>query len=330
MSFNPAEPKSAFERLAANPTGMNWRNEWDPTTQYYLNDVVQSPVNINSYILTGKTALLGGDDPTLNPDWSEVSPATVGVQQVEVDLIGLSLGGTATIPIIKNEGVITLALAPTDSGLLDLGINAQNPILKNDGVLQITQGAGITITGSKTNYTIASSAASSTPIFSSVNFTKFAVPMPLPAGDPTVYFFDNPLPNNAFGLSFANPLSFTGVWCLDLAAFSYFIPDIVLTNPPTGNLNLDISFDKFPTLGPKYNVPAADGGEIGLPLNQVVPNSSPYVLTLGKIWFNVGDVLAVLGSPPTRLVIGNNTSTNIYVGSFQLSVAATYYPNGIQ
>jgi hypothetical protein len=89
-----------LERLAANPTGMNWRDLWDPTTQYYLNDVAVSPVNNNSYILTGKVALLGGADPTANPDWGEISPATTGVDQV-IAGNNITLGGTPTLPVIN-------------------------------------------------------------------------------------------------------------------------------------------------------------------------------------------------------------------------------------
>ena len=49
--------------LAVLDTEMKWRGNWAVGTQYYLHDVVRSPTNGIEYILTGKTALLGGLDP---------------------------------------------------------------------------------------------------------------------------------------------------------------------------------------------------------------------------------------------------------------------------
>jgi hypothetical protein len=96
-----------LERLASLPNAMNWRGAWAATEQYYLNDVVVSPVNLASYILNGKTALLNGGDPTTNPDWIELSATATGVLQVNAGFgIGLDPLSTPTIPTIDNHGVV--------------------------------------------------------------------------------------------------------------------------------------------------------------------------------------------------------------------------------
>lgn len=158
-----------LERLAVLPNAMNWRGGWSATEQYYKNDVVVSPSNNASYILATKTTLLDGGDPTLNPDWIELSLPTTGVQSVTAGLnMALNPLGTATNPILDNDGVRTftagLGLQPdplstandviiNNIGVLSvvqgLGMNitaGQNPTITNDGVRQIlTAGGGISV-----------------------------------------------------------------------------------------------------------------------------------------------------------------------------------------
>lgn len=147
MSLTPLD--NPLERLGINPTGMNWRGLWDATEQYYLNDVAIAPSNSASYILAGKTALLDGGDPSLNPDWIELSATTTGVVSVNAG-VGITITGTGTNPIVNNAGVINLTAG---TGIANTG-TATNPIVQNTGVVSLVQGVGIQITGT-TNPTIA-------------------------------------------------------------------------------------------------------------------------------------------------------------------------------
>ena len=150
MSLTPLD--NPLERLGVLPNGMNWRGAWDVNEQYYLNEVVVAPANQASYILTGKTTLLGGLDPTMNADWTELSAPTTGV----VSVLGstyITIGNTPTNPQIINNGVQTITTNPA-TGIQDIG-TANNPSLVNTGILNLTQGGGIVITGTNTNKTIA-------------------------------------------------------------------------------------------------------------------------------------------------------------------------------
>ena len=140
MSLTPLD--NPLERLGVNPNGMNWRGLWSATDQYYLNDVAVSPMNNASYILNGKTALLDGGDPSMNPDWIELSATTTGVASVNAG-VGIAMTGTGTNPIVNNAGVITITAG---IGLQNTG-TATNPILNNVGVVSAVAGAGIQITG---------------------------------------------------------------------------------------------------------------------------------------------------------------------------------------
>jgi hypothetical protein len=146
MSLTPLD--NPLERLGINPTGMNWRGLWDATEQYYLNDVAVDGTNNASYILAGKTALLGGGDPSLNPDWIELSATTTGVVSVNAG-VGITMTGTGTNPIVNNAGVVSFTAG---TGLTNAG-TASNPLINNTGVVALTQGVGIQITGT-TNPTI--------------------------------------------------------------------------------------------------------------------------------------------------------------------------------
>jgi hypothetical protein len=134
-----------IERLGILPNAMNWRGGWLATEQYYQNDVVISPVNNASYILNGVTALLGGVDPTINPDWIELSSTSTGVLQVNAGA-GIIITGTGTVPVINNDGVITLTTPPSSG--ITIGGSAQNPTVSNSGVITLINGPGIAITGS--------------------------------------------------------------------------------------------------------------------------------------------------------------------------------------
>lgn len=132
--------KNPLDRLSILPTTMNWRGVWVETEQYYRYDLVTSPINLSTYILSTRTALKGGDDPTLNADWIEFSETATGVQSVTAGT-GIENIGTTTDVILQNTGVRTIEVG---SGL-ELSGDANNPILTNTGIVNIVAGAGINI-----------------------------------------------------------------------------------------------------------------------------------------------------------------------------------------
>lgn len=141
MSLAPLD--NPLERLGVNPNGMNWRGLWDATEQYYLNDVVISPATTASYILSGPTTLLGGADPSLNVDWTELSNPTTGVVSVSGSTY-INVVGT-TNPQIFNTGVQTLG---TGTGITNIG-TANQPVLINSGITSLSAGLGISVVGNQ-------------------------------------------------------------------------------------------------------------------------------------------------------------------------------------
>ena len=159
--------QNPLNRLNVLPNTMNWRGGWDVSEQYYLNDLVSSPIDSFSYILT-ITSLLGGTDPSLSPEWTRLTPVTgsgeiifVGqgdgiiVDETDPSIpvvindgvitftagIGLTNSGTPTDPIFDNTGVL---LITTATGLNNIG-TAQEPELENTGVLSLAVGTGLSL-----------------------------------------------------------------------------------------------------------------------------------------------------------------------------------------
>lgn len=163
MSFATLE--NQLSRLNVLPNAMNWRGGWSVSEQYYLNDVVISPNDGYSYILT-VTSLQGGVDPAGNlVDWTGIAPATGGGITAIVGGAGISIDNTnPLIPVVNNTGILT---ATAGVGLINVGTanepefdnigvitltatngvsnisTAENPILENTGLLSLTVGNGI-------------------------------------------------------------------------------------------------------------------------------------------------------------------------------------------
>jgi hypothetical protein len=130
-----------FERLAILPTTMNWRGGWSVSQQYFKNDVVVSPLNFATYILT-PTSIIGGVDPSLSVgEWIELSSPNTAVNSVRAG-VGISVAGT-TNPVITNAGVLTVT---PGIGIVNTG-TASDVILENSGAVTLQQGSGISITG---------------------------------------------------------------------------------------------------------------------------------------------------------------------------------------
>jgi hypothetical protein len=129
-----------FDRLTILPTTMNWRGTWSATQQYFTNDVAVSPINFGSYILFQVTSSTSDVDPSLDPNWGELSAASTSVNNITAGT-GIVIDQTATNPRINNSGVLTLEVG---AGLTKTG-DAQNPVLANAGVISIAEGAGIKV-----------------------------------------------------------------------------------------------------------------------------------------------------------------------------------------
>jgi hypothetical protein len=156
MSLAPLE--NPLTRLTLFPNTMNYRGGWSATEQYYSNDVVGSGINNNTYILTGKTTILGGGDPSTNTDWEVISSIDGGVQSVTaLEITGVKNIGNAQNVVLVNSGVISIT---TDvlTGIQNTG-NAQNQVLVNSGVISVTTplSSGITISGTPNNRVISNS-----------------------------------------------------------------------------------------------------------------------------------------------------------------------------
>lgn len=154
-----------LNRLNALPTAVNWRSEvWSPTTVYYRNDIVISPITGGSYInITPSTTIRGGGDPSTNPSaWYVFGQGTAGVQEIRGSEY-ITVGPTST-PEITNNGVCEVAIGQninnlgtqTDPILEDLGITSVLPTpgisvtgntVANTGVVYVNEGPGIIVTG---------------------------------------------------------------------------------------------------------------------------------------------------------------------------------------
>jgi hypothetical protein len=156
MSLTQLE--NPLTRLTLFPNTMNYRGVWSNTVQYYENDVVINGFDSATYILTGKTTLLGGATPQANPDWETIGSAGGGsVQSVTAPLpLGLENIGTPQVVVLANKGVISITTNTLD-GIENIG-TAQNQQLVNTGVLSVTTSgptSGITITGPSNNPVLA-------------------------------------------------------------------------------------------------------------------------------------------------------------------------------
>jgi hypothetical protein len=134
--------QTPFQRLAALPQTMNWRGVWSITENYLLNDVVEDTTNNSTYILTGIISIVGGPNPVLSPNWSELSGTSVGVAGVTAGP-GIAVDNTIpSQPEISNTGVLSV------SGGLGVTVDntdPQNPIVNSTAIQQLAPGPGISI-----------------------------------------------------------------------------------------------------------------------------------------------------------------------------------------
>jgi len=131
-----------FQRLAALPQTMNWRGVWSVTENYLLNDVVEDTTNNSTYILTGIVSIVGGQNPVLSPNWSELSGTSVGVAAV-IAGTGIAVDNTNPAqPEISNTGVLQVQ---GGVGVVVDNTDPQNPIINSTAIQQLAPGPGISI-----------------------------------------------------------------------------------------------------------------------------------------------------------------------------------------
>lgn len=131
-----------FQRLAALPQTINWRGVWSITENYLLNDVVEDTTNNSTYILTGITSIVGGQNPVLSPNWSELSGTSVGVAGV-IPGAGIAVDNTNPAqPVVSNAGVLTVS---GGVGVVVDNTDPQNPIINSTAIQQLAPGPGISI-----------------------------------------------------------------------------------------------------------------------------------------------------------------------------------------
>jgi len=121
---------------------MNWRGTWLVTQNYFLNDVVISPINGASYILANQTALTGGADPSANAEYVELSPLSTGVVGITAGT-AIGISGPSNNPTITNNGVrtvdgdgVTIVVDNTDPN---------NPVISSNSITIIQPGQGISV-----------------------------------------------------------------------------------------------------------------------------------------------------------------------------------------
>lgn len=139
--------------------GLNYSQSVMGTQYLEVGDVINCRVGLT---FTGATpqvqCLTNTFDYNTTFTWTLVEASGGGGGGVASVAAGtkISVSGTATNPIINNEGILT---AVAGTGILNSG-TGQDPIFDNDGVLELTAGTGITLSGTKANYTINATAVS--------------------------------------------------------------------------------------------------------------------------------------------------------------------------
>jgi hypothetical protein len=348
MAF--ASLENPLERLNTLPTTMNWRGGWLATEQYYLNDVVVSPVNVASYILVGKTALLGGGDPTTNPDWVELSNTATGVLQVNAG-IGLVNTGTPTIVDLENTGIITIASGNagigvangsgppyplntviSNTGVLSVaagnaGIAVSAPTgaitVSNNGILGITAGTGLSSTGGQTpTLSVSSSGLPKLSVATVYSLSgTLMTPDPAPQGVVGVLPFVLVSPLNAFGTDLATGVADpNGTWILDLTKWTFAITGVQAgaTN------NIAYSFVDTATAGGPYTYSPAYSQFIRTNIGA----SLPYSLNLGQCTFEIAAARATGMRTINEIHVLNNTGATMEFDGAG-DVLCSYYANGV-
>lgn len=193
MSLTTLE--NPLSRLNVLPNTMNWRGGWDVSEQYYLNDIVSSPIDTFSYILT-TISLLGGTDPSLSAEWTRLTPIT---GSGEITFVGQGDGiivdeTDPSIPVVINDGVITFTAG---NGLTKTG-PPQDPTFDNLGVLTLAVTTGLNNIGTAQEPHIVSTGVTSLAVGTGLSNTEPINPAQNPLLNSTRNLKMYSLPSNTF------------------------------------------------------------------------------------------------------------------------------------
>jgi len=288
-----ADTLSPLELLYAYPTMMKWRGTWVETEQYIKNDVVISPINSSSYILANETASLVPTDPSLDANWDELSPATIGVTSV-------------------NAGA---------------GINVTDPsgpnvTVSNDGVITLTEGANVHIDNTDPQNPIVSA---TTPVITTVVLASVISPINFPTAptDAGSFIFTPPTPTNIFYSYFLTGApEATGVFNIDLTGINIFLSG---TGAVTAGDKVDVLIiDTFtqPSTPIAVNIGSITINPTG--------NVYPFQIRPSTYIANIANVRATGFRVPTQFAFLNSTATATLEANCWGDISATYYPEGLQ
>lgn len=287
-----ADVLSPLEQLYAYPTMMKWRGTWVDTEQYLKNDVVISPLNTSSYILANETASLVPTDPSLDPNWDELSPATTGVTSVNAGA-GIS---------------VTDAAGP-------------NVTISNDGVITLTEGANIKVDNTDPQNPIVNA---TTPILTTATLAQAISPLNFPTApnDAGSFIFGVAIPTNVFFSYFLTGAPEpTGIFNVDLTGINLFLngSGAVTAGDKVDVLLIDSSTQPTPIV---VNI----GSIVINPTGNVYPfqvRPSTYVIDITAVratGFRIPNQFAFLNSTATATLEANSWG----------DIPATYYPEGLQ
>ena len=137
--------KNPLDRVDIVPTTMNWRGLWVGTEQYFQKDVTISTINSFAYILDGRSVTKGGLDPSLNPIWTQLATATIGIKSIA------GVAGIVTIEFIpkqvsvNNTGIIKINADP-NNGIVNIGTDQDVKLVSTTPINLITGNSGIGLT----------------------------------------------------------------------------------------------------------------------------------------------------------------------------------------
>jgi len=107
-----------LERLSVLPTAMNLRINplggpplWSATTQYFINDVVISPITEGAFVLSGgatnQTAIRGGPDPSADTTGNWLNMTGGGGGYTTVFTSGVAIVGAANVITLPAGSTLT-------------------------------------------------------------------------------------------------------------------------------------------------------------------------------------------------------------------------------
>jgi hypothetical protein len=265
---------------------MNWRGTWLEDDTYFRNDVVVSPINGASYILTNQTTITGAPDPSANPEFVELSPLSTGIIGITQGT-GILITGPANNPTITNDGVVTV---DGDGVTINVDNTDPNkPVISSNSITVLQQGQGISV--NNTNPQV--------PVIGNTGVRQIL------AGDATVNVSN---PTGIVSLSANGLLSITqGAGILVTAGQNPQISNtgVISVSPGAG---IGVTPGQNPTISNEgvLTVSAADSSIVvdnTDPQNPEIRTTAP-VLARCLIVSNISNIPNVIATPNTALSIG--------------------------